>query len=329
MTVARTDMVVRLIKAANEGDSRLLRQTVEQIAAEERSKQHHIAADRLLAAMDVNHKRKLPATSTLSLSNELDLYLRVSNPEIRFSDMVISRSNRESLENLVIEQSRGGLLRSYGLEPRNRVILVGPPGNGKTSIAEAIAESMAVPFMSVKYEGLIDSLLGETASRLEKVFDYVRSRACVLFFDEIDVLAKERGDAFETGEIKRVVSSLLLQIDRLPSHCVVVTATNHAELLDRAVWRRFQLRLSIDPPDAKGLAEWQELFEHRWEVDLPLPGTLRNKVFAGRSYSDLEEFGLEVLRRSVLAEGILRPSVDIVKSVVDELKDQFSLGIEG
>src|SRR3712207_6872521 len=95
---------------------------------------------------------------------------------------------------------------------------------------------------------MIGSYLGETAGRLKRVFEYARTTPCVLFFDEFDTIGKERGDVHETGEIKRVVSSLLLQIDALPSYVTVVVASNHPELLDRAVWRRFQLRLYLPPP---------------------------------------------------------------------------------
>lgn len=100
-------------------------------------------------------------------------------------------------------------------------------------IAEAIAQALMVPLLVVRYDYLIGSYLGETTQRLRKLFDFVRSRACVLFLDEFDTLGKERGDIRETGEIKRVVSSLLLQIDNLPTHFVIVTATNHLELLDK------------------------------------------------------------------------------------------------
>ena len=127
---------------------------------------------------------------------------------------------------------------------------MGPPGNGKTSLAEAIAEALAVPFFVVRYEAMIGSFLGETAARLKRVFDYARTTPCVLFFDEFDAVGKERGDVHETGEIKRVVTSLLMQVDDLPSYTVVVAATNHAELLDRAAWRRFQVRLLLNPTDA-------------------------------------------------------------------------------
>ena len=88
----------------------------------------------------------------------------------------------------------------------------------------------------------MSSFLGETAFRLDQVFEFARTRRCVLFFDEFDSIAKERSDAHETGEIKRVVSTLLMQIDRLPSHVIVIAATNHSELLDRAAWRHFQLK---------------------------------------------------------------------------------------
>lgn len=153
---------------------------------------------------------------------------------------------------LIEEHHRRDLLRSHGIEPRHRILLEGPPGSGKTTLAETIATEIAVPLLTVRYEALIGSFLGETASRLDVLFSAVRIRPCVLFFDEFDAVAKERGDTHETGEIKRVVSSLLVQIDRLPSHVIVIAATNHAELLDRAVWRRMQIRLSLPRPPAQG-----------------------------------------------------------------------------
>ena len=139
-------------------------------------------------------------------------------------------------------------MRSHSLEPRHKVLLIGPPGTGKTSLASALACELALPFLTVRYEGLVGSYLGETASRLLEIVEYVSHTPCVLFFDEFDSVGKERSDTQETGEIKRVVSSLLLNMDSLPSHCVVVCATNHPEMLDRAVWRRFELRIRIAAP---------------------------------------------------------------------------------
>ena len=138
----------------------------------------------------------------------------------------------------------------------------------KRFLPEAIAESLVVSLIVPRYESIVGSLLGETSQRLRQLFDYVATRRCVLFLDEFDTVAKERADQHETGEIKRVVSSLLLQIDQLPSHVVVVAATNHPELLDRAVWRRFQVRLAMPPPTALQVREWFALFARRYGVDL-------------------------------------------------------------
>lgn len=230
--------------------------------------------------------------------------------------MFLDAASLAACRELVEEQHRRDILRSYGLEPRNRVLLSGPPGNGKTSLAEAIAAQLLVPLFVVRYEAVIGSFLGETSGRLKKLFDFVRTHQCVLFFDEFDTLGKERGDVHETGEIKRVVSSLLLQIDALPSHVVVVTATNHAELLDRAVWRRFQLRLSLPAPTLAQKEEWFTRFQARLDVPLGLsPKTLAAKIPAS-SFSDLEQFCEDVQRRYVLS----LPDANPKRIVTERLK---------
>jgi SpoVK/Ycf46/Vps4 family AAA+-type ATPase len=213
---------------------------------------------------------------------------------------------------LIEEQQRRDILRSYGLEPRHRLLLSGPPGNGKTTLAEAIAHGLMVPLFVVRYEAVIGSFLGETSSRLKRLFDFVRTHQCVLFFDEFDTLGKERGDTHETGEIKRVVSSLLLQIDALPSHVVVVTATNHAELLDRAVWRRFQLRIGLPAPTLAQKITWFSRFEERIGRSLGLaPKTLASRLKTV-SFSDLEDFCQDIHRRYVLSlpDGDLRSLIN-------------------
>ena len=237
-------------------------------------------------------------------------------PERRMGDLVLPASVANAGRELVEEFRRADLLRAHNLEPRHRVLLTGPPGNGKTSLAEAIATELAVPLFAVRYESVIASYLGETAVRLSRLFDEVRTRRCVLFFDEFDVVGKERGDVHETGEIKRVVSSLLLQIDDLPSHVVVVTATNHPELLDRAVWRRFQLRLNLPAPTLSLAEEWLHRFERRLGESLGYkPATLAKRL-KGLSFSELEQFALDVQRQYVLT----LPDHDVRTIVTERLK---------
>ena len=143
--------------------------------------------------------------------------------------------------------------------------------------------------------------IGNSEKKLHELFEYVRAhKPCVLFFDELDTIAKERADEHETGEIKRVVSTLLLQIDRLPPHVIFVGATNHGELLDRAAWRRFQIRTELGPPSRAQATRFLERLAERLGGDLGFaPRTLADKL-AGASFAELEEFALDVRRRAVL-----------------------------
>jgi SpoVK/Ycf46/Vps4 family AAA+-type ATPase len=311
--MARSDLLLSLVRAGAKGDTSLLRKTVEAIVAEERSKQHHVLADRLMECFQENGK---PPTSRPHSFDPQDsqLFVEVS-PRTSLDDLILPPTVAQACRELIEEHHRSELLRSHNIEPRHKVLLSGPPGNGKTSLAEGLAHALMVPLVTIRYEGVIGSFLGETASRLRKLFDFARNRHCVLFFDEFDTLGKERGDPHDTGEIKRVVSSLLLQIDDLPSHVVVVTATNHPELLDRAVWRRFQLRLQLPPPSRPQVQAWIERFEKRMGVSFGLsPQTLAEKL-DGTNFAELEEFGFDVMRRWILT----KPDGDVRRIVKDRL----------
>ncbi|MGX1069484.1 putative AAA+ superfamily ATPase [Bradyrhizobium elkanii] len=227
--MARSDLLLSIVRAGATGDRTALRSSVEAIVAEERGKNHHILADRLQRALNAVTVSP-PATQPSASQSGKDTILE-STPRRRLEELILPLPVNEQVKQLVEEQHRADLLRAHGMQPRHRVLLSGPPGNGKTSVAEAIAEALAVQFFTVRYDALVGSYLGETNSRLARLFDYARTVPCVLFFDEFDSIGKERGDVHETGEIKRVVSFLLMQIDQLPSYVVTVAATNHAELL--------------------------------------------------------------------------------------------------
>jgi len=173
-----------------------------------------------------------------------------------------------------------------------------------------------VPLLIVRYDAVIGTYLGETAVRLRKLIEYSRTRRCVLFFDEFETLGKERGDTHETGEIKRVVSSLLLQIDSLPSHVVVVGATNHQELLDKAVWRRFQIRLKLEKPTPDQAVQWFKKFEKRTYIPLGYSFEELAKKRKWENFSELEEFGTTILRKHVLSQ----PNADMASIIKSELQ---------
>ena len=296
--MARADLLVKLVKSVNKGDPDAVRRVVEGMIAEEREKKHHILADRLASAMRENGQTPLRPERILDNSIAHLLHQRV--PERRLSEITLSEQNRAVIEEFVEEHHRAELLKSYGLTPRNRLMLIGPPGNGKTTLAEVLANKLMVPLLIVRYEGLIGSFLGETASRLQKIFDYTRQQKCVLFFDEFDVVGKERGDTHETGEIKRVVSSLLLQIDALPSYTIVAVASNHAQLLDSAVWRRFQVRLEMPRPTKKQLIAFIENYQTKVPLNFGLSARTITAKVAFDSFSAVEDFCRDVYRSAVL-----------------------------
>lgn len=326
--MARADLICELIKSGLIKDDVAFRKAAEAICAEERSKQHEILANKISELLNNNqypnnsNTRNSPQiiNSPNNITNQL-FYEKIPNK--RLDQLLLPGNVYNSCRDLIEEQTRIDLLRSYGLEPRNKILLIGPPGNGKTSVAEGIAEALMVPLLTVRYESIIGAYLGETASRLSKLFEYAKTRQCVLFFDEFDTIGKERGDQQETGEIKRVVSSLLLQIDALPSYVVTIAATNHDALLDKAVWRRFQLKLELPKPTRRNLEHWFSSFEKKMNFSFGLePSTLAKKLY-GKSYAEAEEFALSVYRKFILRS----PTVSS-KAITNEQLKLFGYQIE-
>ncbi len=301
--MAKADLLVSIVRAGASGDRAKLRSTVEALVADERARSHHGVAERLERALQSVAVTPPPLTTPPpGGGGGRDAILEVT-PQQRLEELILPLPVRRSGEQLVEEHVRADVLRAHGMEPRHRVLLSGPPGNGKTSFAEGIAEALALPLFMVRYDSLVGSYLGETNTRLRALCEYVRTRPNVLFFDEFDAVGKERGDTHETGEIKRVVSFLLMQLDQMPSYVVVIAATNHAELLDRAVWRRFQMRLGFPSPDRQMITAYLERTMDRWpERPSATPADIADKL-GPVSYAEALDFCQNVRRREILGLG--------------------------
>ena len=290
--------------------------------AEERTKQHTILADKLQMELDavsrLDNKELLDRNMTsASVAPAVSNFLQEIPVRKSFDDMVLPKNVRTITNEFVEEQMRADILRSYSLEPRHKIMLVGKPGTGKTTYAEALAERLMLPLYVVRYDALIGSYLGETAMRLRQLFDFVSSRRCILFFDEFDTIGKERGDSHELGEIKRVVSSLLLMTDTLPSYTIVIGASNHAELLDRAVWRRFQIRVELPMPSKNDIEKWLNLFEKKYALDFQYDLAVLANELKGNNFGDIEIFALNVMRKYVLS----LQNQNLSSIIISELKN--------
>ncbi|OXS25335.1 MAG: ATPase [Acetobacterium sp. MES1] len=178
----------------------------------------------------------------------LELYEIIQSTE-RLEDVILPESQKNALVQLIEEQKNADDLKKHNIEPANRLLLCGPPGCGKTMTAYAIGQALELPIAYVRLDGLVSSYLGQTSTNLRKVFDSVRNQRIILFLDEFDAIAKKRDDSNELGELKRVVTTLLQNFDNMPSNVLLIAATNHEHLLDPAIWRRFNLTITMELPN--------------------------------------------------------------------------------
>ena len=193
-------------------------------------------------------ERGVPSGGSLPVTRALEL-VRVE--ELHEPQRpILGKQAAEAVDALIEERQRGDALRAAGLNPTRTVLLTGPPGVGKTMTARYLAAAMNKPLISVDLAAVMSSFLGKTGQNLREVLDYARSNHCVLLLDEFDALAKRRDDQTDVGELKRIVNVLLLELEDWPPEGLLVAATNHPELLDRAIWRRFEVLIEIGFPDA-------------------------------------------------------------------------------
>lgn len=305
------------------GDRQALKRTMEAIIAKSQRN-----AARQPELIGLNGSAQSGGDSTPKVLPERIAELVYNVPaKRRLEDLFLQADVVEEVEEFIHEYTHAALLRENSLEPRHTILLVGPPGNGKTSLAEAFATELSLPLLSIRYDAIVDSFLGETSNRLRKLIDYATLNPCVLFFDEFDAVGKERSDAHETGEIKRVVSSLLVQMDHLPSHTLIICATNHPELLDRAVWRRFELKLDIDRPDRSQLEKWFTRFSQSLNnVDLGVTPDEFSECMNGENMSEVEAFTLDVRRKIILSKGRVS-AAEAVRHVLTRLKKRLITNI--
>lgn len=224
-------------------------------------------------------------------------------PSYSIQDVVLEDKVACELERFLEERAHSAQIKTAGFSVPNRLLLSGPPGNGKTTLAGAIANAIDLPFLVLDFSAVISSHLGETGAKIAKVFRGLTNTPCVLFVDEMETVLSERSRSSsggsDVGEIARVVSSLLLEIDRLSDQVVFIGATNHPEMLDRAVVRRFDHHWVLPAPTAHVTQQWLDRFAARFPA-IPV------ETFAfdaeGLSLSDLERVTEAYCRRWIVEQ---------------------------
>lgn len=322
----------KLIRAGAKHDDPDFRAAAEQLIAEERDKKHHLLAndlERLLTGREGGRPQSRPSyLPPVPVDQEHGVPLaEVREPVRDLKDVVLSDENRSALREVIEEQDRRELLGSVGLRPASRLLLVGPPGCGKTLTAEVLATELSLPLVLIRFDAVISSFLGQTAANLRLVFDFIETGRYVVLFDEFDAIGKERSDPGEHGELRRVVNSFLQMLDGYRGDSVLIAATNHEGLLDSALWRRFDEVLLLDKPNLEQLQTLLELKLRavRHELDPTAEKTLGR--FKGKSHADVERILARAIK-AMLLSGREYLSTDLVEEALrsDEVRTRLRRG---
>lgn len=314
------DQLKALLRAYSLGDDAQFHSIAMQIAANEARAGHGKLAEELREIIDEAKVRlPFPGPSPIPMARprgEAAELLTVSYPKVRLSDLVLTKHTRRILERVVREHKTLRDIRAHGFAPRKKLLLVGPPGTGKTMTASALAGELALPLFVVRLDRLITRYMGETAAKLRLVFDAIAQTRAIYLFDEFDSIGSERGLANDVGEIRRIVNSFLQMVEQDISDSVIIAATNHPKILDKALFRRFDdiIRYSLPKRD---------------EIELALKSKMANVQHKGRilwrklamqarglSYADLTR-AMEDARKHALIERRLISHIDIATALTE------------
>ena len=257
--MASADQLKALLKSHLEGDDQHFFSVAMQVAAHEAKLGHGKLAEELRALIDkAKSQRGLPPPGKpIPISRprgDLANLLAVSYPKSHLGEMVLNDVLAGQLRRIIREQRQAAKILAHGLSPRRKLLLVGPPGTGKTMSASVLAGELGLPLFQVRLDGLITKYMGETASKLRQIFEATDQTRGVYFFDEFDAIGSQRGLANDVGEIRRVLNSFLQMIEQDQSHSLIIAATNHPEILDHALFRRFDAVLHYELPDENRIA---------------------------------------------------------------------------
>ncbi len=255
--MATSSQIKALVESYADEDENRFYTCAMQIAAHEARSGHGKLAKELRDILDAAKQKKEKISisqKTLPMvqpKGELANLLSASYPKARLSEMILDDEVSERINRIIKEQRRGEILRSHGMTPRRKFLLLGPPGTGKTMTASALAGELNLPLFVIRLDGVITKFMGETAAKLRLVFDAINRHRGVCLFDEFDSIGTMRVSNNDVGEIRRILNSFLQFIDQDDSDSMILAATNHPDILDYALFRRFDDVIEYSLPEKK------------------------------------------------------------------------------
>lgn len=257
--------------------------------------------DALIALLQESPTRMTPlrkhaeAPLPVDLDSRLQL-LKLDNNQLD-TELILSTEIQESLDQVLSERKNISALLRHGLQPSKSMLFTGPPGVGKTMAAKWVAAKLGKPLLILDLAAVMSSFLGRTGNNIRFVLDYAKNTECVLLIDELDAIAKRRDDNSEIGELKRLVTVLLQEIDDWPSSGLLIAATNHPDLLDPAIWRRFEVVVGFNNPTPTQIEQQASSLLKNDVKDYVTWGKILSYAFAGKSFSEIER-QVKLVRKS-------------------------------
>ncbi len=296
-----------LVQSGASGDPTAFRSATEQLIKEERAKQHNLLANDLERILYGDRHIASTAVHNILPEAPIDKESGVSLIDIKqanrsIDELVLEKNTFEIIENVLEEYRREDILRSYGMVPAEKILFFGPPGCGKTLSAEAIAYELSRPLAVVRLDSLVSSFLGETAANLRKIFDFIARHKLVVLFDEFDALGKERDDGSEHGELRRVVNAVLQMMDSYDGKSIIIAATNHEQILDSAIWRRFDEIVEFPILGKNQLQGLLQLKLRGVRREFDLDSDELHNIFNGKSPAIIERIIRRAVKRMILKQ---------------------------
>ncbi|MFL5789185.1 MAG: AAA family ATPase [Flavisolibacter sp.] len=300
--MAAADQIKSLIKSFGDGDDARFYATAMQIAASEARSGHTALAEELKKLID---KAKLGKQATLGViksfpvsptQKELNDLLELVHPNEKLKGMVLIPELEKALKRVLDEQKKIEILRQNNLFPRKNLLFIGPPGCGKTMSARVLASELAIPLFIIRLDGLISRYMGESISKLRLIFDSMRQFRAIYLFDEFDSIGTTRSQGNDVGEIKRVLNTFLLQIEKDDSNSLIIAATNFPESLDKALFRRFDDIIQFPLPDKEKIYQLykKELSEFNLAKKFDLHRISKESV--GLSYAEVHKICEDIIK---------------------------------